>query len=306
MRVNKNARLQAQKGMALHKAGRHDEARRRMARAVGLGPNDPMVRCLAGYAEHFYNLDPASALPHADAAIRLDGRIAEAYALRSRIWEDNDQSALALEDMDRAVEIEDNNHEFHQKRAVILHRLGLLEKAIGAFSRAITLKPEECLLFYQRADVYMDMDEPKQAYADYQKGLELDKNKVYNPHYKMGLAMERLKRRKAALEHYKSAPPEHRRQARSRIENIEQGRDGSIRRKAVVNHIVANCINKNSPELWVSELHGVENMTWFIKDYTGEYNKESGARHIIVKIGTRAGKDYIYWFIIDGKGNSVA
>lgn len=299
---DRNAALvYAERGIALFNRKKYLEATRDIVRAVKLGPGNPEVRFWAGYAASHFAHDSISALRHLDAAIRLNDHYTNAYAWRSKVWAGRGQNALALEDIDKAIALKKDCADFHRFRAVDLYNLGLYQKSISAYDEAIKCDPQCGFLYYNRAETYMAMDSPAHAYTDFKNSERLGE-KTWNMHYLMGLAMERIKKKKAAIEYYKQATMSAPSLPLERIENLEQGRDGRSKRRAFVNYYRAPYKDHGSVELWLSELHGMWNVSWFMKDYACEYVKEKGEGHIIVKVSTRAGKDYTYWFKVDGKG----
>lgn len=296
----KAALVYAERGIALFNRKKYLAAKRDIVKAVKLGPGNPEVRFWAGYAAAYFIHDSITALRHLDAAIRLNDHNHNAYAWRSKMWAGRGQNALALEDIDKAIALKRDCADFHRFRAADLYNLGLYQKAIFAYDDAIKCAPQSGFLYYQRAETYMAMDAPAKAYADLKNSERLNE-KPWNMHYLMGLAMERLNKKKAAIDHYKQATMSAPSLPLERIENLEKGRDGKRKGRAFVNYYRAPRKDHGSVEFWLSELHGTWNVSWFMKDYDCEYVKERGEGHIIVKASTRAGKDYTYWFKIEGK-----
>ncbi len=94
-------------------------------------------------------------------------------------------------------------HAFYN-RGNAFYYLGVLEKAIADYSRAIVLNPDHAETFYNRANSYADLGDHERAIADYSQAIRLnpDFDAAYYNRANSHLREGRLLR---AVEDYKKA-----------------------------------------------------------------------------------------------------
>ena len=79
----------------------------------------------------------------------------------------------ALEDFDRAIELNPNLAVACNNRGGVKDNLGLPEDAIADFNRAIDLKPDYAKAYYNRGDTERNLGNISGARGDYQRTLDL-------------------------------------------------------------------------------------------------------------------------------------
>ena len=80
----------------------------------------------------------------------------------------------ALEDFNRAIELEPGRAGGYLGRANALNTMQRYREALQDYDRAIELDPALANAYVNRAVAYSHLAENKKAIADYEKGLELD------------------------------------------------------------------------------------------------------------------------------------
>ena len=86
----------------------------------------------------------------------------------------------ALEDFNRAIQIDPLNYDGYLGRANALSSLGRYEEALTEYHKVFEIDPAIANAYINRGSVYSHLGQYKKAIADYEKGLELDP-KIDNP-----------------------------------------------------------------------------------------------------------------------------
>src|ERR1041385_6588539 len=156
------------------------------------------------------------ALGACSEAIRLDSRLATAYACRGGVLSNTGELLKALKDFDQALSLQPENGDFYYSRAQVHDRLGntdlalvdlakavaliksefgrsvafalrariyqksgKLDESIKDYTEAIRLAPEFAYHHANRAEVYFDKKEFEKAIADYSEAIRLDPENQY-------------------------------------------------------------------------------------------------------------------------------
>lgn len=98
-----------------------------------------------------------------------------AYYYRGRAYWYNRQGDLqrALEDFNRAADLDPRHHETYDYRGDVYFKLGNDERALWDFEQAIRLRPNYAAAYYRRGEVYRRRGETDKALADYRKCVSL-------------------------------------------------------------------------------------------------------------------------------------
>src|SRR5258708_21497448 len=127
-------------GIALQALQRPAEAAQAFGRAVELRPQYALAHLnLARLAVH---ADPATALVHAQAAVKADPRLAHAWLLIGDIERHMFRPAEALAAIDRAIALGPRGPAAHNARAAVLAELGEAEEARREFRAVAQRHPE--------------------------------------------------------------------------------------------------------------------------------------------------------------------
>src|SRR6266545_3083417 len=180
---------------------------------------------------HAGRLDAAAS--DASAALNQDAKLAEALALRGRVFLAKNDAQTALGDLNEAVKLAPGNYDFRVFRGRALRATGKPADAIGDFTaairidpanwlgynerglvhffggkftdaeadfgRAITAAPKVAILWGNRAEARSKQEKFELSLPDWVKGAELAPNDAYYPNG-LGLALLRLKKFEAAAE----------------------------------------------------------------------------------------------------------
>ena len=111
---------------------------------------------------------------------------------------------VALKAFDKAIEIEDENADFHSERGVTLFHLSRKKDALLALNNALKLEPSNPYRYSSRAFIKDAMGDTKGAISDYMKCIELDPEDViaFN---NLGILEEKIGRQSSATKHLNKA-----------------------------------------------------------------------------------------------------
>ncbi|WP_343559839.1 hypothetical protein [Sphingobacterium sp.] len=117
------------------------------------------------------------ALNDFNRAIELDENQTAAYVFRAKVFESYGYSEKALEDYAKAEENDSNSSIVYEERASLFERLGCLPEALSDFDRLVELNPEDFYVYSLRADLKEKLEDIHGALVDYSTAIEL------NPYY---------------------------------------------------------------------------------------------------------------------------
>ncbi len=97
-------------------------------------------------------------------------------ALIERGWtlERQEKFVEALEDYNKAVDMDPTSFLAYKHRGMVLTRMGAYEEALPDFVQAIALNPSHASTYYNRATLYLHLQNFKQAIADYSQAIALE------------------------------------------------------------------------------------------------------------------------------------
>jgi len=117
------------------------------------------------------------ALNDFNRAIELDENQTAAYVFRAKVFESYRYSEKALNDYAKAEENDSNSSIVYEERASLFERLGCLPEALSDFDRLVELNPEDFYVYSLRADLKEKLEDMHGALVDYSTAIEL------NPYY---------------------------------------------------------------------------------------------------------------------------
>jgi Tfp pilus assembly protein PilF len=170
-----NAEAFFNRGLALHKLDRLDDAVASYDRALALKHD---------YAEAFYNRGHAlhaqnrldEALASYDRAVALRPGAADAFNNRGNTLLELKRLDEALASYERAIALKPDFAEAFVSRGVALHKLDRLEDAVASYDRAIALKPDNADAFYNRGFALQGVKRLDEALASYDRAIMLRPN----------------------------------------------------------------------------------------------------------------------------------
>ena len=139
-----------------------------------------------------------------DKAIELEPDYVDAYINRGIGYFKQGKYECAIEDYDKAIEISPDLPEAYNNRGISYFKQGKYECAIEDYDKAIELKPDYADAYNNRGLSYSLIKETQRALFDYDKAIEIDPNnsEVY---YNRGNSYTDLKQYKRAIADYDKA-----------------------------------------------------------------------------------------------------
>ena len=107
---------------------------------------------------------------------------------------------LAVENFDKAIELDANNAESYFLRGDAQSRLKNFSAAVEDFTKALEMKPAE-KIYKKRGEVYLEIFENEKAIEDFNKVLEFSAENV-GAYKGLAIAFANLKNKKLALENF--------------------------------------------------------------------------------------------------------
>ncbi len=119
------------------------------------------------------NQDPDHALENLNRAIELDPSLAEAYKERARTFTELGDPVRAAVDLTAAADLDPADGEIFALRGLTLIQRNLYDAAITDLTRALECLPGDPRILYDRAVANLRRDEPQSALADLESLLQL-------------------------------------------------------------------------------------------------------------------------------------
>jgi tetratricopeptide (TPR) repeat protein len=144
------------------------------------------------------------ALEDFNRAIELDPDDARAYGNRGITQRVLKRDEQALADLNRALSLDDTMDWVHVARGEVYRHLGEYQRALEDFNRAITIDPDYAAAYAGRGRVYYKLKQYEQAARDLEHGLELDPEMAW-AYGHLGEAYRGLQEYDRALDAYNRA-----------------------------------------------------------------------------------------------------
>jgi tetratricopeptide (TPR) repeat protein len=141
-------------------------------KAIELRPRDAAALLDRG-GVYLLVKDYAAAIADASAALAIDSRLAAAYNLRGRAQREGGHPQKALEDFNRAVEINPDGDNYYQRGAAE-QLLGQHKLAIADFSESIEYTPNMAEGYFARAESERALGDTEAAERDHRHARILD------------------------------------------------------------------------------------------------------------------------------------
>jgi tetratricopeptide (TPR) repeat protein len=114
------------------------------------------------------------ALDNFNRAIELDDKMAQAIAMRGQTLHELGKNEEALADFDRAIELDEKMDWAIAMRGQILRELGRYEEALADFDRAIELDEKMDWAIASRGQILRELGRYEEALTDFNRAIELD------------------------------------------------------------------------------------------------------------------------------------
>jgi tetratricopeptide (TPR) repeat protein len=198
-----NAQPDLRQGMALHQAGKLDEARRCYERVLQTRPSDPNALHLLGLvclASHQLN----QAAVFVQGALKGLPRYAEAHCSLGRIYHAQNKLAEAIASYRQAVALKPDYLEAICQLATAHEGQGNLDEAIAAYQRALVIKPDFAGVHGNLGNAFLAQGNPDLAIAAYRRALAIDPN-IAEFQNSLGIALKTLGKFDDAVAAYRRA-----------------------------------------------------------------------------------------------------
>ncbi len=169
-----------EKSSVLSRLKRYDEGLAAITQAIELAPRAVWYgnRGNLYRDQQKYKL----ALDDYNKAIELNPNHAGAYYNRGLLYSDQKKYDLALSDYDKAIEINPNYAEAYVNRGVLYRLQEKYELALADYDKAIELNPNDAVAYYNRGNLYKNLQKYDLALSDYSKAIDINPNyaEAYN------------------------------------------------------------------------------------------------------------------------------
>ncbi|MBY8962878.1 tetratricopeptide repeat protein [Flavobacterium sp. D11R37] len=142
-----------------------------------------------------------NALENANKAIELDGQSYLAYHVRGYICHEKNEFNKAIEDYTKAIRINPKYEDAYYNRGVVWDELGELDKTIEDYTKAIGINPKHAYAYYNRGNAWYKKGELDKAIEDYTKIIEID-SKYATAYYNRGIAFSDKGELNEAIKNY--------------------------------------------------------------------------------------------------------
>jgi predicted TPR repeat methyltransferase len=171
-------RVDIDKAIALHRAGRLDEARRLYEQILAAEPANASVWHFLGVLQHQTgNSDlGVASITH---ALALDPRYADACNNLGNIYRETNQYDAALRAYERAVEVAPRHADAWNNIGVMRSGRGEYAEALQAYARAVETDPKHVAAWQNRGNLAARVDEFDVSIAAYRRAIELGDTSAY-------------------------------------------------------------------------------------------------------------------------------
>ncbi|NQE05854.1 Photosystem I assembly protein Ycf3 [ANME-1 cluster archaeon GoMg1] len=141
-----------------------------------------------------------------DKSIKEEARenLAVTYNNQGFAYHELKQYERAIEDFNKAIELNPNLAVAYNNRGFAYHELKQYERAIEDHNKAIELNPNLSMAYNNRGIVYGELEQHERAIEDYNKAIEVNP-KYVEAYNNRGIAYRELKQYERAIEDYNKA-----------------------------------------------------------------------------------------------------
>lgn len=165
-------RIDVEKAMALHRAGRLDEAKRRYEQILAADPGNASAWHFLGVLQHQLGSSDV-AVESVTRALDLDPHYADACNNLGNIYRETNQYDAALRAYERAVEIAPRHADAWNNIGVMRSGRGEYAEALQAYARAVEMDPAHVAAWQNRGNLAARVDEFDASIASYRRAIEL-------------------------------------------------------------------------------------------------------------------------------------
>ncbi|MBI3706767.1 MAG: tetratricopeptide repeat protein [Proteobacteria bacterium] len=162
-------------GIIAHQSGQHERAAQLIERAVRLNGAAPDYRCNLGLVLHAAGrLDEAAA--SYSRAIELKPDYAEAHNNLGLVLHDLGRYDEAAASLERAIAIRPDYADAHYNLGLALKAQNRLGDAAASYGRAIALRPDYAAAHNNLGVIHQELEQTSEALADYRRAAAADAN----------------------------------------------------------------------------------------------------------------------------------
>jgi tetratricopeptide (TPR) repeat protein len=108
-----------------------------------------------------------------DRAIELDPSDHKAYTNRGMLYGKMGRFDKAIADFEQAIVLEPSHAEAYNNLGIAYAKVGLVDKALEQFNKTILIDPDQAMAYYNRGLLYLRTGDKERASVDYQKACDL-------------------------------------------------------------------------------------------------------------------------------------
>ncbi len=174
------------------------------AEAVTLTPNLPKAHFWKGYA-HYYLKEFEQAIPEMDAALTQGYKPLDVYRVRWFLHYQKKNYDLALQDAQKAQQLDPKNPEFSTAIGEIQLAKGSYQEALDIFQKFVQTNPNNGDVYYYIASAYSGLnDTPKQSSAA-EEAIKRNTKFLGESYFLIATGLQKDKKYQQAAESYQKA-----------------------------------------------------------------------------------------------------
>ena len=138
------------------------------------------------------------------AVVNSNPNDAEAYNVRGAAYGRAGKSSRALEDFNRAIQLNSRYYQAFANRALIYRRMGQNNQAAKDYNTALGINPQYAVAYIGRGNIYRSVGKTNQAFADYSRAIQLDTTDP-RAYHNRGLIYQDRRNHEFAIEDFSTA-----------------------------------------------------------------------------------------------------